>query len=93
MRIKRTLGATAISAALCAALAAPAAALGEEPDSDHGPMPAAFLGAIVGATFFVVSVPFTSLIAPKHMLQSFDTLVMGPWRATTGEYRHRPEEI
>ena len=85
MGITRTLGVAAVSGALCLALAAPAAALGDEPQSDHGPMPVAIFGTIFGATFFALSVPFTALVAPLHVLESFDSLVMQPWRVTTGE--------
>jgi hypothetical protein len=72
------------TAALMLALASPAAAFGEEPGSDHGPAPLAIIHTMVGAVFFAVSVPFTALIAPTHVMQSFDELVMDPWRFTIG---------
>lgn len=75
---------TIAAAALCLALASPASAFGEEPGSDHGPIPMAIFHTMVGATFFVISIPFTALVAPRHIMQSFDELVMDPWRATIG---------
>jgi hypothetical protein len=75
--------------ALCVAVASPALALGEEPGSDHGPIPMAIFHTMVGATFFAISVPFTALIAPRHIMQSFDELVMDPWRVTIGAQEDR----
>jgi len=70
---------------LCLALASPAAAdFGAEPDADHGPNPMAVVPIVIGATVFAVSVPFVALLAPIHVMQSYDALVMAPVRALVG---------
>ena len=56
-----------------------------EPMEPHGPMPVAALGSVFGGAMWLVSVPFTALLAPDHVMDSFDTMVMLPWRTATGE--------
>ena len=50
----------------------------------HGPMPIAILGSVVGGAFWLVSTPFCLLVAPKHVVDSFDLLVAAPFRWTIG---------
>ena len=66
-------------------LTAPGFAAADSHESDHGPMPIAILGSVFGGAMWLVSTPFCLLIAPEHIGDSFDTLVMAPWRATIGE--------
>jgi len=53
-------------------------------DASHGPMPIAIIGGIVSSAFWLVSLPFCALIAPKHIGDSFDAMVAAPFRATIG---------
>ena len=83
-----------IAAALMIAslfLTAPGLALADEYDTDHGshdashgPMPIAALGSVFGGALWIVSTPFCALFAPKHILDSFDLLVVAPWRMAIG---------
>jgi len=52
---------------------------------EHGPFPLAIVGTIFGGVFWVVSTPFCALIAPTHIMDSFDDMVAAPWRVTTGD--------
>lgn len=52
--------------------------------SNHGPMPIAVLGSVFGGALWLVSTPFCVLFAPKHIMDSFDLLVVAPWRMAIG---------
>lgn len=88
--IKRSLQLAALMAITSLSLATPrlASADSHAPntahDPDHGPMPIAILGTVIGGAIWLVSTPFCLLIAPKHIGDSFDTLVMVPLRRTIG---------
>ncbi|MEZ4331818.1 MAG: hypothetical protein R3F35_08680 [Myxococcota bacterium] len=56
-------------------------------DASHGPMPVAIIGGVVSSAFWLVSLPFCALIAPKHIGDSFDLMVAAPFRATVGAER------
>lgn len=56
-------------------------------DASHGPMPVAIIGGVVSTTFWLVSLPFCALIAPKHVGDSFDLMVAAPFRKAIGEER------
>jgi hypothetical protein len=87
---KQSLRLAALTTILSLSLAAPRLALADshgdqgEHDPDHGPMPIAILGSVFGGALWLVSTPFCLLFAPKHIGDSFDTLVMVPWRKTIG---------
>ncbi len=87
---KRSLQLPALITIVFLALAAPRLALADshgdqgEYDPDHGPMPIAVLGSVFGGALWLVSTPFCLLFAPKHIGDSFDTLVMVPWRKAIG---------
>lgn len=69
-------------------LAAPTLAGAHEapPDaSNSGPLPMAAIGSVFGGAMWLVSTPFCLLLAPTHVMDSFDTLVLAPWRTATGE--------
>ena len=53
-------------------------------DAKHGPMPIAIVGSVFGGVFWLVSTPFCLLLAPKHIVDSFDLLVVAPLRRTIG---------
>lgn len=76
---------------LSLSLTAPGLALAGEYDTDHGghgekhgPMPIAALGSVFGGALWLVSTPFCVLFAPKHIMDSFDLLVVAPWRMAVG---------
>lgn len=76
---------------LSLSLTAPGLALAGEYDTDHGnhgaehgPMPIAALGSVFGGALWLVSTPFCVLFAPKHIMDSFDLLVVAPWRMAIG---------
>ena len=50
-------------------------------------MPIAILGGLFGGVFWLASVPFSVLIAPKHIADSFDVMVAAPFRAAIGDER------
>jgi hypothetical protein len=87
---KRSLPLAALLTIVSLSLAAPRLALADSHDehgahdAEHGPMPLAVLGSVVGGALWLVSTPFCLLLAPKHIGDSFDTLVMVPWRAAIG---------
>ena len=85
-KLTSTLAAVGAGLALAAS---PAVAL-ENDARDHGPMPIAIIGTIFGGAIWVVSLPFSALIAPTHITDSFDGLVLAPLRATIGQSEDEP---
>ncbi len=54
-------------------------------ESEHGPIPIAIIGSVLGGSLWLVSVPFSAILAPAHIMDSFDALVLAPLRAATGK--------
>lgn len=55
--------------------------------ASHGPMPVAIIGGVVSTAFWLVSLPFCALVAPKHIGDSFDRMVAAPFRTAVGTER------
>jgi hypothetical protein len=53
-------------------------------ERNHGPMPIAIVGTVIGGAVWLVTTPFCLLLAPKHIADSFDLLVGVPFRRTIG---------
>ena len=66
------------------ALSTPSLARADEHGEGHGPMPIAALGSLFGGVIWVASLPFSVLIAPRHVVDGFDLLVATPWRVAVG---------
>ncbi len=66
------------------AIAPPAFAHADDHPSNSGPKPLAAIGSVFGGAMWLVSVPFSVLLAPTHVMDSFDTLVVAPWRTAIG---------
>jgi hypothetical protein len=87
---KRSLRLAALMTIVSFSLAVPRLGFADERDehgghdADHGPMPLAIVGSVIGGALWLVSTPFCLLLAPKHIGDSFDTLVLVPWRAAIG---------
>ena len=81
----KKLTSTAAALAACLMLMTSPALAVEDDTRAHGPMPIAIIGTLFGGLFWVVSVPFSVIIAPKHITDSFDQLVLAPWHATIGQ--------
>jgi len=88
-KLDRSLAAVLTILSLALAVAAPGRALAEPRDhgghgAKHGPMPIAIVGVVFGGALWIVSTPFCLVFAPKHITDSFDTLVALPVRKTFG---------
>lgn len=84
---KRSLQLAALTATVALSLASPGLAADDRHgrhDANAGPMPIAALGSVFGGALWLVSTPFCLLFAPKHIGDSFDLLVVAPWRAAIG---------
>lgn len=79
-KLNTRLAALVTAAALLLAVVAPSAVFadGHEAGNDHGPVPIAIVGSVAGAAVWLVSVPFTVLIAPAHVLDTLEPLVLDP---------------
>jgi hypothetical protein len=65
-------------------LATPGFAVADTDKDEHGPMPMAIVGIVFGGVFWLVSTPFSLLIAPTHIMDSFDQMVEAPFDAMVG---------
>lgn len=83
LKLNRTI-AIALTA-LSLVLSTPALSRADEHGDEHGPRPLMLIGCIGYSTLWAVSVPFSALFAPRHVLDSFEGLVARPWRIALGQ--------
>jgi hypothetical protein len=89
MMMKRTMKArstrvTVLATVFSLLIGMPGVALADQHENDHGPMPIAIVGTLFGGALWLVSTPFCAIVAPMHIMDSFDAMVAAPWRMTIG---------
>ena len=75
---------TAAALATCLTLMASPALAYKHDEAKPGPIPLAMVGVVLGPALWLISVPFCVVLAPRHILDSFDGLVIAPVRAVIG---------
>lgn len=81
---KPSLRAAVLVALVASLVGSPAFAASDDRADRHGPMPLALPLVVLSTTVWAASLVPCALIAPTHIMDSFDDMVARPWNVMIG---------